>query len=293
VWDWDAHLFLAEGLVPVGMADFKEILQYHLFTIAGTTINVSTLLGALVIVTISVVMARLTENGAVRFLGRGVQDEGSARATGRLAHYVVLAIGFSLAIQSLGIDLTALFAAGAFLAIAFGFAMQNITQNFVSGLILLVERTIKPGDIIEVEGRLVKVTELGMRATVVRTWDAEDFIIPNSVLVSTTVKNLTLKDRLYRIRSLVGVTYDSDMAQVRKVLEETARVVPWRDQGTDPVILMKQFGSSSVDFDVSVWVNDPFARALSQSDLNEAIWRALKEAEIVIAFPQLNVHFDK
>ena len=170
--------------------------------------------------------------------------------------------------------------------------MQNITQNFVSGLILLVERTIKPGDIIEVEGRMVKITKLGMRSTVVRTWDSEDYIIPNSVLVSSTVKNFTLRDRLHRIRTLVGVTYGSDMARVREVLEKTAYALPWRELSTDPVVLMKQFGSSSVDFDVSVWVEDPFARSLSQSNLNEAIWFALKDARITIAFPQLDVHLD-
>jgi small-conductance mechanosensitive channel len=104
-----------------------------------------------------------------------------------------------------------------------------------------------------------------MRATVVRTWDSEDFIIPNSVLVSSTVKNFTLGDRLHRIRTLVGVTYDSDMKKVREVLEETTRSLPWREASTDPVIL---------------------------TNLNEAVWFALKDAGITIAFPQLDVHLD-
>ena len=137
-----------------------------------------------------------------------MKDEGSAKATARLVHYVVLCVGLSVAVHTLGVNLTALFTAGAIFAIALGFAMQNITQNFVSGIILLVERTIKPGDIIEAEGRMVQVTKLGMRATVVRTWDSDDFIIPNSLLVASTVKNFTLRDRLHRLRCLVGVSYD-------------------------------------------------------------------------------------
>lgn len=275
------------------MAELQEIIGYKIFTIAGTPITVATLAFSLMVAVLSLILARFAERGAARFLRtRGVKEDGSVGATARLVYYAVLVVGLTVAIHTLGINLTALFAAGAFLAIAVGFAMQNITQNFVSGLILLVERTIKPGDIIEVEGRMVKITKLRMRATVVRTWDSEDFIIPNSVLVSSTVKNFTLGDRLHRIRTLVGVTYDSDMKKVREVLEETTRSLPWREASLDPVILMKQFGNSSVDFDVSVWVEDPFARSVSQSNLNEAVWFALKDAGITIAFPQLDVHLD-
>jgi small-conductance mechanosensitive channel len=275
------------------MAELQEIIGYKIFTVAGTPITVATLAVSLMVAVLSLILARFAERGAARFLRtRGVKEDGSVGATARLIYYAVLVVGLAVAIHTLGINLTALFAAGAFLAIAFGFAMQNITQNFVSGLILLVERTIKPGDIIEVEGRMVKITKLRMRATVVRTWDSEDFIIPNSVLVSSTVKNFTLGDRLHRIRTLVGVTYDSDMKKVREVLEETTRSLPWREASTDPVILMRQFGNSSVDFDVSVWVEDPFARSVSQSNLNEAVWFALKDAGITIAFPQLDVHLD-
>ncbi|NNF05975.1 MAG: mechanosensitive ion channel [Candidatus Eisenbacteria bacterium] len=264
-----------------------------LVTLGGASINGLTLLTSIAIALLTFVLARVLEKGIVRYLSReGVQDEGSAGATGRLIYYSVLLVGFSVAIHTLGINLTAFFAAGAVFAIALGFAMQNITQNFVSGLILLVERTIKPGDIIEVEGRMVRVTKLGMRATVTRTWDSEDYIIPNSVLVSSTVKNFTLRDRMYRIRTTVGVAYESDMNQVFEVLLKATEGIEWRHPSKEPVLLMKQFGTSSVDFDVSVWVDDPFARSKSQSDLNQVVWWALKDAGITIAFPQLDVHYE-
>jgi small-conductance mechanosensitive channel len=273
---------------------FQEILKFELIEISGTSVDVGTLAVSLLIATITFGLALLAEKATVRFLrGRGMRDEGSAGASARLVYYVVIFIGLAVAVQNLGINLTALFTAGAFLAIAVGFAMQNITQNFVSGIILLVEMTIKPGDIIEIDGTLVKVTKLGMRATIVRTWDSVDMIIPNSNLVSATVKNLTLRDRMHRIRCLVGVTYDSDMKKVRQILEETAAAISWRDPSTDPVILMKQFGSSSVDFDVSVWVQDPWGRSVGQSNLHQAVWFALKDAGITIAFPQLDLHLDQ
>lgn len=276
------------------MIEFQELLQFRILTIAGTPVTVGTLAISMFLAVMSFVAARLSERAASGFLRtRGVTDDGSIGATARLIYYAVLFVGLAVSVHTLGINLTALFAAGAFLAIAIGFAMQNITQNFISGLILLVERTIKPNDIIEVEGRMVKITKLGMRSTVVRTWDSEDYIIPNSVLVSSTVKNYTLRDRLHRIRAVVGVSYESDMKQVRQVLESAAQAIPWREQDTPPVILMRAFGSSSVDFDISVWVDDPFARSLSQSTLNEAVWFALKDAGITIAFPQVDVHLDK
>jgi small-conductance mechanosensitive channel len=221
-----------------------------------------------------------------------VTDEGTVGVVQRLIHYVILIVGIAVALQTIGINLNALFAAGALFAVALGFAMQNITQNFVSGVILLVERSIKPGDILRVEGKLVKVGRMGIRATVSKTLDEEEIIIPNSVLVQNTVTNYTLKDRLYRLRTTVGVVYWSDMAKVREALENATAEIPWRFQGIDPRILFRQFGSSSVDFEVSVWIDNPWLAQWRLSGLNEAIWWALKEAGITIAFPQVDVHLD-
>ena len=194
--------------------------------------------------------------------------------------------------NTLGINLTALFAAGAVFAVAIGFAMQNISQNFVSGVILLLERAIKPGDVLEVEGRIVRVRDMGIRATIGRTMDEEDIIIPNSQLVASPVKNYTLKDSLYRLRTVVGVVYSSDMARVRQVLERTAQELDWKSTHQPPRILMKEFGDSSVNFEVSLWIEDPWTMQQRRNELNEAVWWALKDAGITIAFPQLDVHFD-
>ncbi len=206
--------------------------------------------------------------------------------------YVVLVVGLAIGVHSLGINLTALFAAGAVFAVAIGFAMQNIVQNFVSGVILLAERAIKPGDVLEVDGRLVQVRDMGIRATVARTLDEEDIIIPNSQLVASSVKNYTFRDSLYRLRATVGVTYSSDMARVREVLEATAAKIDWRSAAQAPRIFLNDFADSAVVWEVSVWMDNPWQMSRRRSELNEAIWWALKEAGIVIAFPQVDVHFD-
>ena len=265
-----------------------------LFEISGTTVTVATLVSFAVIVIVTFLIAGLLQRGVARaFSKQGQEDQGTAAVVSRLVRYLILIGGFGVAVNTLGIDLTALFAAGAVFAVAIGFAMQNISQNFVSGVILLLERAIKPGDIVEVEGRMVQIRDMGIRATIGRTLDEEDVIIPNSLLVASTVKNYTLMDSLYRLRSVVGVVYSSDMARVRRVLEETAAGLDWRSSQQRPRILLNEFADSSVNFEVSLWIEDPWRRQTLRNELNEAIWWALKEAGITIAFPQLDVHFDR
>jgi small-conductance mechanosensitive channel len=271
-----------------------EFLNIRLFDLGDTPITLVTLITFILIVAITVIISKALQRGLARGLKmRGVTAEGTITTAKRLLHYVVLAVGVAVGLETIGINLGALFAAGAIFAIGISFAMQNIAQNFVSGMILLLERTIKPGDVLQVEGRVVKVKRMGIRATIARTLDNEEIIVPNSTLVQSSVTNYTLEDSTYRLRTTVGVVYGSDMALVKKTLEETARDVPWRLQDRDPLVLMTEFGDSSVNFDVSVWMDNPWRARRTRSDLNEAIWWALKKAGITIAFPQLDVHFDR
>jgi small-conductance mechanosensitive channel len=280
---------------PTGIAaQLDRILNSRLFVIADTPITLVTLLVVLVVFLVGLWVARLTAIGIERAMhARGVTDIATLALTKRLIYYFALLIVFGVALQTVGLDLTALFAAGAFFAIAAGFAMQNIAQNFVAGFILMVDRTIKTGDVLLVEGNLVTVTHMGLRATVARTRDEEDIIIPNSVLVQNTVTNYTLRDRNYRIRTTVGVTYDSDMDLVMRVLEEVAVGLEWREPAFEPRVLLAEFGDSAVNFEVNVWISDPWISRRRASELNIAIWHAFRAKGIVIAFPQLDVHFDR
>ena len=272
----------------------SALLDFKLFNLAGTPITVATLIVFVVIIGLTFLASYLIQKALVRALQmRKVKDEGTIEVARRLLHYVVVATGMAVGLQTIGINLSALFAAGAVFAIGLGFAMQNIAQNFVSGVILLTERSIKPGDVLQVDQRFVRVQKMGIRATIARTLDEEEIIIPNSAIVQSNVTNYTLRDSMYRLRCTVGVVYSADMKIVREVLEEAARKIPWRIQNKEPVILLSQFGSSSVDWEVSVWMDDPWRVRRARSELNEAIWWALKDAGITIAFPQLDVHFDE
>lgn len=280
----------SEFLAPV-----REFLAVPILTLAGTRITVGSLLAFLLVVLLAWLVSRLIQGTLTRALrprhGQ-VELKKGVEVTRRLAHYGVMTVGIAVGLHIMGINLAALFAAGAVLAVAIGFAMQNIAQNFVSGLILMVERTIQPGDVLQVDGEVVRVVDMRIRSTICRSRDEEEFIVPNSVLVGSTVKNFTLRDNLLRLRADVAVVYRSDMALVRRVLEETAASFEGRSTRHDPLVLLKRFGSSSVDFEVSVWTEDPWRAPRLLSDLHEAIWWSLREAEITIAFPQVDVHFD-
>ncbi len=272
----------------------REILDFHLFRIGQTDVNVTTLVTLLIIAIGTFWVSFVAQRAVARLLALGkITDKGSVGIARRVVHYFVLAIGAGIALQQLGINLAALFAAGAVFAVGLGFAAQNIFENFASGLILLLERTIKPGDILEVDGEVVEVQTMGFRSTVVRTRNEEDMILPNTILVQNRVTNYTLRDRLYRLRTSVGVEYGSDMKRVLQVLVAAAEGVPWRLPDHEPVVLLREFGDSSVNFEVSVWVNDPWRVPRMHSELNQVVWWALQDAGIVIAFPQMDVHFDR
>jgi small-conductance mechanosensitive channel len=263
-----------------------------LFSIGKDPVTPGTLAVVLGILLFTWILVALIRRSVRRAASRAGVDRRQAASFGRLLSYVIAVTGVLMALQTVGVELGALFAAGAVFAVGLGFAMQNIVQNFVSGVILLVERSIKPGDVLEVEKQLVQVEEIGIRTTLVRTLDEEALIVPNATLVQSTVKNFTAVDMRFRLRVRVGVAYESDMAKVREVLEVVGHGLGWRDPSRDPVVLLQDFGASSVDWELSVWTEDPWKQRAHRSLAREAIWNAFAEAELTIAFPQLDVHFD-
>jgi potassium efflux system protein len=265
-----------------------------LFTLGNNPITLSTLILTVLLLALAVWGSSLMRRGVQRTLVRRGGRADVAGTISGLVYYSTLVMGVGLALWAAGIDLGALFAAGAIFAVGIGFAMQGIAQNFVAGVILVFERTIKPGDLLRVEGQLVKVIEMGIRACIAQTRDGEDLIIPNSVLLQTTVTNFTLRETTYRVRIPVGVTYGSDMSLVQKILFAAAREVMarWCTAEREPVVQLTRFGNSSVDWDVGIWIDDPWELRVASSELHLTVWDACKQAGIVIAFPQLDLHLD-
>lgn len=274
------------------METLDGILNTGIFELGGVQLTLGTIATGVVIVLFALVGSKVLQRAMMRQLrSRGLERTGAGSFV-RLLHYVLVLVGVLVALQTAGVKLGALFAAGAIFAIGLGFAMQNIAQNFVAGFILLAERSIKPGDIIELDGEPMRVEEMGIRATLVRTLDDEQMIVPNSLLVQSMVTNLTLNDSLFRIRAKVGVAYSSDVPLVRATLLRVALGCEWRDSDREPRVIFKNFGDSSLEWEASVWTQDPWHSQVNLSDFRERIWAAFKEQGIVIAFPQLDVHLD-
>ncbi|MBW1820021.1 MAG: mechanosensitive ion channel [Deltaproteobacteria bacterium] len=233
-----------------------------------------------------------------RFIDRGLRhddhnDEAAIDTYKRVARFIIMVPGILLAVHVLGINLSSLFTTSGLFAVALAFAMKNIAENYVSGIMLRFERTIKPGDVLESEGEIMRVQSIGFHATIVRTKDEKDLLIPNSQLVQNRVANYTYRDSLCRVETTVGVAYASDLKEVREVLERVCNQFDGTPPQHKPVVLLSDFGDSAVNFMVRIWIENPWDRRIVKSNLNEAIWWGLKDAGIVIAYPQLDVHFDE
>ena len=220
-------------------------------------------------------------------------DEATIRTYKSLARFIVMVPGILIAVHVLGINLSSLFTTSGLFAVALAFAMKNISENYVSGMMLRLERTIKPGDVLESEGAIVKVKSIGFRATIARTKDERDLVIPNSQLVQNRVANYTYRDSVCRVETRIGVAYSSDLKKVREVLERVCDQLDWTSSQHKPAVVLSDFGDHAVSFKIRVWIENPWDAGKRRALLNENIWWVLKEAGIVIAYPQLDVHFDE
>jgi small-conductance mechanosensitive channel len=264
----------------------------ELFNVSSIEAMALRVLGAALILLLGFWIAKAVKLFLVRRMeGYDSGHAGAIHSYSRFVNIVVTITAVSLALHTLGIDLTHWFTAGGLLAVAFAFAMKNVSENLVSGLILRLEQVIKCGDVLYLQdGKRVWVKTIGMRATVVRAKNEGDLIIPNAELVQNLVSNYTYRDSLHRIDTQVGVAYSSDLKQVRMVLEQTCNNLDWKSGQKTPQVLLIEFGDSAVNYRAQVWVENPWDAVRLQSELNEAIWWALKDAGIVIAFPQRDVH---
>ena len=201
-------------------------------------------------------------------------------------HYAVLLIGFLLAISAAGVDLNKVsLLAGAF-GVGIGFGLQNVVNNFVSGLILLYERPVQLGDMVEVGGIRGEVRRIGIRSSTLRMPQGAEVIVPNSSLISDRVVNWTFADRRQRMEIKVGVAYGTDPERVLALLEQVARGHPNVLSDPAPQVVFTGFGESALDFQLHAWTALADKVAMTQSQLGVEVARALGEAGIEIPFPQ-------
>ena len=223
-------------------------------------------------------------------LVRRQMEKGVRHSIGRLIHYFLILIGFLLAISTLGFDVTKFTIMLSALGVGIGFGLQGVVNNFVSGLILLFERPVRVGDTVEIGGKWAEIKRIGLRATTVQTLDQADVIIPNADLVTNQVTNWTLTNRRVRLAIPVGAAYGSDVPLVMETLVACAKDHERLAAFPPPQVLFLNFGESSLDFELRVWVLDADFRLKVQSELHQEIDRRFREAKIEIAFPQQDLH---
>jgi small-conductance mechanosensitive channel len=274
----------------VGRVEEISFFGRPLFRLGGEVVTPASLIAFAVILLAAVLLSRVLQRALERAYTRRGLDEGVQYALNRLLNYVVLALGLLVALENLGISVTALAGIGAILAVGIGFGLQNIAQNFVSGLILLLERPVKKGDFVEVGDIKGTVREIHARATVITTVDNVDVLVPNGQFITERVVNQTFANRRVRMRVEVGVAYGSDIALVCSILERVARAHEAVLPEPAPKVWFTEFGDSSLNFTLLVWVPEPLLQWQVASDLRFGIEAAFREAGVEIPFPQRDLH---
>ncbi len=270
--------------------NLQTFLSRPLLSVLGGAVTPRSLLTGLAAVAATWLLASLARRWALRLLARRGTPAGGQFAIAKVVRYAVLALGLVVALDTMGVRLEALLAASAVFAVGLGFGLQNVAQNFVSGLILLIEQPVRLGDIVRVGETLGVVTDIGLRATQIVTRDEVTIVVPNSTLITESVINHSRPTPNLRVRVEVGVAYGSDTERVQATLLAVAAAEPRVLAAPPPEVRFDSFGESSLDFSLLVWVADPREDLRISSALRFSIDRAFRAAGIHIPFPQRDVH---
>lgn len=210
---------------------------------------------------------------------------------GKLIKIVFITVAILVAINSVGIDLTALAVFSGAVGVGLGFGLQKVVSNFVSGIILLLDRSVKPGDTIAVAGYYGRIDSLGARYASVITRDGVEHLIPNEEFITTRVENWSFSNELVRLRKTVGVHYKSDIHKAIELCLDAAANTDRILKDPKPACLLSDFGDSSVDLEIRFWIRDPMnGRANVTSELLLGIWDRFAEHDIEIPYPQRDLH---
>ena len=285
VWGWlalyitDLAPFVIEGLEQVDFRIGKQHLNLWLIASGAVTIFL-TVVFALWIA--GVIEARLM---GMRSLDANLRIVGV-----RVAKAVLTVVAIISSLALVGIDMTALSVFTGALGVGLGFGLQKIASNYVSGFIILLERSIRIGNIVQIGSDAGEVTQITTRYTVLKHPGGTEFIVPNETLIGSTVQNQTYSDHKLRLATVVGVAYDTDLDLAMRLLVECAKRQPRVLAAPEPKVLLTLFGDSSINLELGFWVDDPENGKMNVvSDINLAIWHAFKENGIQIPFPQREV----
>lgn len=272
---------------------FKETWSFFstpVIELSGSKISILSVFFALIFFYLSTIMSKYCQKMTERFLRHKDLDRGIKGSISKIAGHLAQVLGILVALDIVGINLSSLMALGGVLAVGIGFGLQNIAQNFISGLIILFERPIKKGDLVEVDGVYGRVSEIGSRSTTVTTKDDVSIIVPNSKFISEQVINDSFSGERRRFHISIGVAYSTDARKVEALLKQIALSHEKVLKKPAPVVFFKEFGDSSLNFDLTVWIEDLWNFEVILSDLRFMMNQRFEKEGIEIPFPQRDIH---
>jgi len=286
---WLAMVLWVSGLLPLVLAEMDQIT----WKIGTASLTLRTMIeGALTAAAVLILALWVSSAIEKRLLRQAVGGELSLRkAVSNATRALLMFVGLIVALSAVGIDLTALSVLGGAIGVGIGFGLQKLASNYVSGFVILAERSMRIGDNVRVDNFEGRITDINARYTVIRALNGRESIVPNEVLITNRVENMSLADSRIWQSTVVSVAYDSDVEQVINLLLEAAlsheRVL--RDPG--PSVALSAFGADGLEFTLGYWIGDPENGQLGlRSLINRSILKALREQGIEIPYPQRVLH---
>ena len=284
---WVVFALHLTGLLP----EVIDAMDYLGFNIGKHRISLLILLGGLLSIFVTMLAAMWTGRALEhRVMSTERLDMNLRVVLSKLIRAVLIVLGILIALPLAGIDITVLSVFGGALGVGLGFGLQKIASNYVSGFIILLDRSIHPGDVLTIDGRVGKVARLTARYLVLQGNDGTDAIIPNETLITSTVLSHSYSNRQMRIGIPLQISYQSDLERAMEIMKQAANNHPRVLPEPEAKVFLKSFGDNGIDLEMGIWISDPEEGQLNlRSDLNLEIWRKFKEAGIEIPYPQRDV----
>ncbi|CDN74229.1 mechanosensitive ion channel family protein [Elizabethkingia anophelis] len=260
----------------------KEILEYHIFALGQYSLTVYQLISSAVIVLIGLGIVRIFKS--LIYKSEKI-DVGKKFAFAQILKYIIIVFTAILAFRTLGVDVSPLLLGGSVILVGIGLGLQNLFLDFISGVIILLDRSIKVDDVVEIENVVGKVQQINIRTSTILTRDNKSMIIPNSILTKNKIVNISYDDDVANFGISIGVGYDSDVDLVMKLMLEAAKEHPEVFQEKPAVARLSNFGDSSLDFSLFFNSRYLFKAEAIKSDLRLSILNKFRENNIDIPFP--------
>ena len=260
----------------------KEILEYHIFALGQYSLTVYQLISSAVIVLVGLGIVRVFKS--LIYKSEKI-DVGKKFAFAQILKYIIIVFTAILAFRTLGVDVSPLLLGGSVILVGIGLGLQNLFLDFISGVIILLDRSIKVDDVVEIENVVGKVQQINIRTSTILTRDNKSMIIPNSILTKNKIVNMSYDDDVANFGIAIGVGYDSDVNLVMKLMLDAAKEHPEVFQDRPAVARLSNFGDSSLDFSLFFNSRYLFKAEAIKSDLRLSILNKFKENNIDIPFP--------